>query len=249
MLDQPRQLGPQTDTSARQANELQLYLGEHIGVVGSTGTGKTVFVTRGLLPYLKQMYPHVPRYVIDSTGDPDMLDLIDDPLPVEGNVPPDVLHDSRSTIVWTPRNSKIPLQYADFFNKLIDARKPGIIVIDEIASITKQALLELETLFKQMRKHGGTVIGETQRIAKVDSDMFSQLTHFFLFNINPEPYDLQQARSYLRVPKEEFELPHSKYGFHYRRTRGDWPSQEYVDYHDFFDKNLYPKGRRYKWGE
>lgn len=227
----------EVDVASRSANDLLIYLGEHIGIVGATGTGKTVMVTQGLLPYLQEMYPHVPRYIVDSTGDPDMESLIPDGLFIEGDNPPDILQSSERTLVWTPRHSKIPKEYAEFFNKLIDARAPCIVVIDEIASMTRQALLELETLFKQLRKHGGTVIGESQRIAKVDSDIFSQLSHFFLFNINPEPYDLFQARAYMNMSKDDFRLPSNKHGFWYRKTRGDFPAKEFVDYHQFFNRH------------
>ena len=221
------------------ANELLIYLGEHGIVVGSTGSGKTVFTCSGLLQYMQHVYPDVPRYVLDSTSDPDMDKLMPDAIHIEGNHPPDLLHSADRTLIWTPRNSKIPREYAHWFSQLNDARRPAIVIIDEVASITKQALEELEALFKQFRKHGGTVVAETQRIAKVDSDMFSQVSHFWLFRINPEPYDILQARAYLQIPKEEFQMPRNKYGFHYRRTRSGFPAEEFVDYHQFFGNSLY----------
>jgi DNA helicase HerA-like ATPase len=79
------------------------------------------------------------------------------------------------------------------------------------------------------------VIAETQRIAKVDTDIFSQMTHFFLFRINPERYDLSQARTYLKVSEEDFHMPTSKYGFFYRKTRTDYPAQEFSSFRHFFD--------------
>lgn len=224
---------------ARPSNELQIHLGEHWGIVGSTGTGKTVFTARGLFAYLARMYPEVPRYMLDSTDDPDMDNLLPNNIHVYGDEPPDLLHDSKRTLVWTPTHSKIPKQYATWFNRLNDSRQPTIVGIDEVASITREALQELEVLFKQMRKHGGTVAAETQRIAKVDSDVFSQLTHFVLFNINPEPYDVLQARTYLNVAKEDFRMPQARYGFHYRRTRGQHAAKEFHSMDEFFGDTIY----------
>lgn len=220
---------------AQATNKQMLYLGEHGIVVGATGSGKTVFTCRGLLDFYRKAYPHVPKYVIDSTSDPDMDTHIPDAIHIEGNRPPDLLVSASEPLIWTPRNSKVPAAYAEFFDNLIDSRQPAVVIVDEVASITKQALEGLEALVKQMRKHGGTIIIETQRIAKVDSDLFSQVSHFWLFRINPEPYDIQQARTYLNIPKEEFRMPRGKYGFYHRRTRTNQPAAEYVDYHSFFD--------------
>lgn len=224
---------------ARPINDLRIYLGEHAGIVGATGTGKTVFTCKGFLPYMQHHYPEVPRYILDSTADPDMPKLVPNALIVEGNRAPDLLRESSRTLIWTPNNSKIPSEYNRWFNQLNDSRRPAIVVIDEIASITKEALEGLETLFKQLRKHGGTIAAETQEIAKVDTTFFRQLTHFFQFTISPEPYDLQMARKYLNIPKEEYEQPKNKYGFHYRRTRGNHKAIEFVDMHHFFGESIY----------
>ena len=226
-----------TDISARPINELLIYLGEHAIAVGATGSGKTVFTIRGLLDYLQAIYPEVPRYIVDSTADPDMKLHVPDGIFVEGNKPPDLLHNSDRTLVWTPNNSKIPKAYSAWFDTLNDSRKKAIIVIDEIASMVRDAADALETLFKQMRKHGGTVIAETQEIAKVDTTYFRQASHFFLFNISPEPYDLQMARKYLNIDKESFHLPTNKYGFYHRKTRGNFPAEEFIDYHHFFGRS------------
>ena len=227
------------ENEARPSSHLNINLGEHWGIVAPTGGGKTVFTCRGLLVYMQRMFPHVPRYLLDSTADPDMPRLLPDAIFVEGNHMPDLLKSPEKTLVWTPRNSKLPAEYARWFDNFIDSRTPAIIVLDEIASITRQALESMEALFKQLRKHGGTVAAETQRIAKVDTDIFSQLSHFIVFTVI-DPYDTQQARNYLNIPKEEYVPPSNKYGFHYRRTRGgQYAAKEYADMHDFFGESIY----------
>lgn len=231
-IEAPTVLTP--DDEAKPKNEIGLRLGEHIGVVGSTGSGKTYFVLRGLLPYFARMYPHAKRYIIDSTDDPAILKYVNPALPVYGNHPPDLLHSPSHTLVWTPRNTRIPEDYAEFFRRLNDAREETVLIVDEAASITREASEELEALLKQLRKHGGTCVVLTQQIARMDTTLFSQMTHYFQFTIGTERYDLAQSRSYLDVSKEEQRNPVYPYGFFYRKVRGNSPMEEYRDVSDFF---------------
>lgn len=213
-------------------------LGEHITVVGMTGSGKTYFTAKGLLEYLRRQYPHAKRYVIDSTADPDLPGMLHAPLIVRGDQAPDRLRDPTYTMVWTPDHSKIPEQYARFLARLNDSREELILVIDEVASMTKEAADELETLTKQIRKHGGTVICLTQQIAAVDNTLFRQMSHFFQFLIQNEVYDQARARSYLNLSKEQHHPPVFEHGFFHRRTRGIETAKEYRDMRDFFGKYL-----------
>ena len=203
-------------------------LSEHGAVVGATGSGKTFFTVAGLLPHFAYQYPEAKRYILDSTDDPAILrNLPPDTTHVFGNEAPDLLRSTGMTQLWTPRNSKIPHDYAKWFRSLNDAREKQIVVIDEIASITREAEEELEVLLKQLRKHGGTVICLTQQIAKVTTTLFSQVTHYFQFAMGDERYDSAQSRRYLRMSKEEQRDPLYQYGFFYRRTRGNNPFEEY----------------------
>lgn len=220
--------------SPRPKNDLNIHLGEHWAIVGNTGSGKTYFTIVGLLEYLRMHYPEAKRYILDSTGDDSIEQLVWAPLYVEGNQVPDLLRNPTYTMVWRPKNGKIPIQYYEWFEKLNDAREPMILVIDEVASITSIAEEALEGLVKQVRKHGGTVIILTQQIAKVDLTLFRQMTHFAQFFINQEPYDLARARSYLYQAKEDQRPPRYDFGFFYRKTRGNFAYKEYRDMKDFF---------------
>jgi DNA helicase HerA-like ATPase len=226
------------EAAARPMNDLNIHLGEHWGIIGKTGSGKTYFTMKGLLSYYRLHFPHAKRYVIDSTNDPDMLDLIPDALIVSGDRHPDLLHDSRQTLVWTPNHSKLPDEYADFFDLLNDSHEPEVVVVDERKSITGVAEDAFETLLMQLRKHGGTVIVLGQKIAGLDEDLFRQLTHFVQFRLNREIYDNAQARSYLNVTKEEQKPPRYPFGFFHRITSGDYPAQEYRDMDDFFKHSI-----------
>lgn len=219
---------------ARPANRLLIRLGEHITVVGMTGSGKTYFAVKGLLEYMRRQYPHAKRYVIDSTADPDLPQMLHAPIIVRGNNAPGRLKNPAYTLLWTPDNSKIPASYAQFFDRLNDAREPTILLIDEVASITAEAEAALETLLKQLRKHSGTCICLTQQIAAVDGTLFRQMSHFFQFLIQNEVYDQARARSYLNLSKEEHHQPRWEHGFFHRRTRGIETAREYRDMRDFF---------------
>lgn len=222
------------ESSARPLNDRSIRLSEHSAVVGSTGSGKTYFTLKGLLEYMRLRYPKAKRYVLDSTDDPQIENIVHAPRLVEGDKSPDLLRDSTYTLIWRPRHSQLPEEYARWFRRLNDAREEQIIVIDEVASITGEAEFELEPLLKQLRKHGGTCIVETQSIANVDPNVFRQMSHFFQFFINAETYDLARARAYLGQAKEDQRPPRFEHGFFYRPTRGNFPYKEYRDMRDFF---------------
>lgn len=203
--------------------------------MGATGTGKTFFTVAGLLAHLATLYPMAKRYILDSTDDPAILRLLPQGIHhVYGNETPDLLSQEGHTQVWTPRNSKIPGNYASWFRALNDARETQILVIDEIASITGEALEELEALLKQLRKHGGIIIALTQQIAKVTTTLFSQITHYVQFAIGTEVYDVSRARSLLQVQKEEQRNPLYDYGFFYRPVRQRVAMKEYSGLREFF---------------
>lgn len=227
------------DDQARPRNDLSIRLSEHAGVIGKTGSGKTYFAMKGLLEYLRLRYPKARRYVLDSTDDPDMAKLVHAPLIVEGNQIPSRLWDATYTQVWKPRNSKLPAEYAEWFDRLNDAREPQILVIDEGASITGEAQESLENLLKQMRKHGGTVIILQQGIAGTITDLFRQMTHYFQFRLNREIYDTAMTRAFLDIAREDQRPPRHQYGFFYRRTDGDFPMKEYRDLRDFFGSSIH----------
>jgi DNA helicase HerA-like ATPase len=238
-LEETTQYEEDMENYAQLPNSLSVRLGEHWAIIAKTGEGKTFFATRGLLEYLRTHFPDAKRYVIDSTDDPNMERWCFSPMVVEGNKAPDLLRSSQHTLIWKPRNSKNPLEYARFFEKLNDSREKNVLLVDEMASITRKALESYEGLLKQMRKHGGTVITLGQSFSGLDPDIFRQMTHYTQFRLNDEVYDTAQTRRYLNVSKEEQRPPRYKYGFFYRRTDGDFPVKEYSSMHDFFNESLF----------
>lgn len=221
----------------RLANSLGIRLGEHVAIVGITGCGKTHFA-KGWLEYLRRQYPHARRYILDSTEDG--LQGIIGRLDVRGNRCPDLLRDPAFTQVWTP-DTDVPELYNEWFERILYARQPAVVFVDEIASIGGrggEALDGFIKLLKQGRKHDITVMSLTQEIARVTPTVFRQMKHFILFYINPETYDLAMARKYLNIEKDAQRPPLGKYGFFYRRTDGPFAMHEYPSMQAFFKHHI-----------
>lgn len=204
-------------------------MGEHWTVVGVTGSGKTVYA-KALLEYLRRQYPHAKRYILDSTEDG--MEGVVGALTVRGNHVPDLLHNSTHTQVWTP-DTDDRKAYDAWFRKLLYAREPAIVLIDELASLGDDLEGHI-MLMKQGRKHGITVINLTQEIARVTPTVFRQMKHFVLFRINAEIYDMSMARRYLDIAKDEQRQPGAPYGFFYRRTDQPLSAKEYLSMQSFF---------------
>lgn len=226
------------DTAARPANSLGIRLGEHVAVVGITGCGKTHFA-KGWLEYLRRQYPYAKRYVLDSTED-GMIG-VSGRLDVRGNRVPDLLRDPSFTQIWTP-DTDVPALYDAWFSKILYAREPAIVLVDEMASLNAGHNGEppggFIKLLKQGRKHGVTVISLTQEIARVTPTVFRQMKHFVQFYINAEIYDLSMARRYLNIDKEQQRPPHGQYGFFYRRTDGIFAHREFPSMQAFFKNHV-----------
>jgi hypothetical protein len=215
-------------------NRLSLRLGEHWGIVGKTGSGKTHFA-KDLFEYYRVHYPHTKRYILDSTEDG--MEGVVGAIEVRGNRLPDLLKNNNFTQVWIP-DTDVPSTYNRYFENILYARQPAIVFVDEIASLTNgrnsEPLDGFIKLLKQGRKHDITVISLTQEIARVPLTIFRQMTHFVLFRINNETYDMSMARKYLDIDKDVFEHPQSKYGFKHRRTDENYSVQEYESSQHFF---------------
>jgi len=222
------------DAEVRPYNSLALKLGQHWSVVGKTGSGKTRFAL-GLLEYYRRQFPHVPRFVLNSTDDE--MPEIHAPREYRGNHPPDVSFDPTYTTVWIPDTDDLEA-YSIWLLKILYARKPAIVLLDEIASLTgysvQVGILEGHfKLLKQGRKKGVVVINETQELSRVPLVMFRQMEYFAQFRLNNDVNEMASARRYLEVDKKDYHQPLAPFGFHLKRT-GNFPSREYRSMHELF---------------
>lgn len=207
------------DIQTRPLARVSTQLGQHWAIVGKTGSGKTRFAL-ALLETLRRMHPKVPRYVLNSTAD-DMPE-IHAPLTIYGDQAPDVLLDPKYTQVWTPDTDNLD-EYNNWMMKILQMRKPAIVLIDEVASLTgnSRQVKVLEghmKLLKQGRKHGVTVINETQELTRVPLVMFRQMEYFIQFRINNDVHEIAASRRYLDMSKDEYHQPSTKHGFFLKRS-------------------------------
>lgn len=200
-----------------------------------TGSGKTMFATRGLLEYLRRQYPHAHRYVVDSTADPNILNNVIAPHHFVGDFVPPLSRDPTFTHVWTPDTDRKD-NYEEFLEGILYARQPAIVEINEVASL--KDLPAYIKLLKQGRKHGITVISETQSMAHVPSDIFNQMTHFVALRIANSVYETSTALRYLDMLKEHYHQPSSQHGLWYRRVDGPYQAKEYSGMQHFFKNSF-----------
>lgn len=230
----------ESEAEHRPLNSIAANLGQHWSIVGMTGSGKSYFGV-SLLEYLRRQYPRVPRYFLDSTWDDKNLSLIPYPRVIEGDKPPDAIHDSTYTQVWRPIRDDLET-YDAWMKKILYARKACIVVLDDIASFTKGGRVDLDghmMLMKQGRKHGITVINGSQQISHVTSSVFQMMTYFVQFLLLQDVYEWSAARRYLNIVKEEQRMPSAKYGFFMRRMDGNFPMKEYRSLHELFGRHFH----------
>ncbi len=243
MMNPDLALSKPPQQEVRPANTHAIKLSEHWAVVGASGSGKTYFIARGLLEYLRRMYPDTLRYVIDSTNDVKLPQYIG-----EGRVrhyqhehPPALTDGPEYTVVWSPPMDN-PGHYENFLSSILYARNPAIVVIDELASLAGYARTAVPPesyirLLKQGRKHGITVVTGSQSIQRVPEPVFTQMTHYAQFRIGISRYAHSMARMYLNHGEDEeynYSQPVGKYGFWYRRTDGNFLAREFAGMSSFF---------------
>lgn len=227
----------ESDIQVPSLNRLSTQLGQHWAVVGKTGSGKTRFSLK-LLEYLRRMHPKVPRYILNSTDD-DMPE-VHAPLTFYGDTAPDIMNNGTYTQVWVPDTDNLD-EYNKWMLKILQARKPAIVLIDEIASLTgnsKQVkILEGHMkLLKQGRKKFITVINETQELARVPPPMFRQMEYYVQFRINNDIHEMSTSRRYLDMTKEDYKQPSAPYGFYLKRS-GINSVKEYRSMQELFGNN------------
>jgi len=221
------------NTSASTAFDL----GQHWTVAGATGAGKTLF-SKELMEHYRRKFPNARRFVLNSTADPQLEDLVGGKIHYGNSLPPK--HDPAFCTIWTPDTDDMGA-YNSWLLNLLYAREPAVVLLDDIASLvgygrTLSILDGHMKIMKQGRKHGITIINGTQEMTRVPLMMFRQMSHFVQLRLSNDPIDLSYARKYLDIPKEVQRAPRSDYGFFYKRIGIKFPVEEYDSYTQFFHK-------------
>lgn len=159
------------------------------------------------------MWPDAPLYVLDSThkGDFDGWPGI-----VEQAAPPAPLRKAGDIQVWQPDSDNLAA-YDQWFHGILERRKPAIVLVDELASISNKsgdAVLGYQKLQKQGRGHNMCVISLSQEMAYIARQSTNMATHFVRFGFQPGEYDSKKANRMIgrQATGEE---PADEHGFWY----------------------------------
>lgn len=157
--------------------------GEHITLIGRTGSGKTTLAL-GLLPFRKYVL-----VLATKPKDPLIGKLKRDGYYVTRTWP--VSPEIHPRVVYWPkieRVSDVALQRYGLYGALSDVYKTGgwCVYADEIRYLAETLKLErlLQLLWLQGRSLGVSLVGGTQRPAWIPLEAFSQATHLFVWREN-----------------------------------------------------------------
>lgn len=224
-------MNPQLPTKKVALGGIDASLEDRWTGLGITGSGKTVWAKQ-LVKRLQTSYPGVRTYILDSK---DMGDFDDTPgLRVTGQQAPDALRRGGQVQIWQPPLNNIH-QYHRWFMNILRARKPAIVLVDELASLGEEKPGQYPQgyalLVKQGRKAEICVISLTQEAAAIPRQTMGQMMHFVRFRLEND-YDKRVAAKRLNIEKEK--EPRNAYGFFYRRLDRPGQAHEYRDWQEFF---------------
>ena len=196
-------------------NPLDIALSERWFLGGMTGSGKTTFAKQ-LLMEMRKLWPNPPLYVLDSTNKGDFDNW---PGIVEQDKPPAPLRRPGDVQIWQPRGNDLGA-YDAWFTSIVDVRKPAIVLVDELASISNRsgdAVQGYQLLQKQGRGHNICVISLSQEMAYIARQATNQASHFVRFGFQAGEYDAKKANRMVGRPPVAEEPPH-EHGFWYARV-------------------------------
>ncbi len=208
---------------AEKKPKIRIRLGDHFGVFGGTGTGKTFFATQLVITLANATRGKVRVFIIDSKqyGDFDMFIKKGVGVAYKGqDLPPMENKDGSPFIVWQPLYDDKQM-YDDFFTSIYvhakQTKQPCIVFIDELSSISGNQYPPngLKILLKQGRGMGISVLALSQVARLLPMEVTSQLMHSFKFNLNAKE-DKKKLKDLFGDSAEENVL--HKRGFFYRNV-------------------------------
>lgn len=222
-------------------NKVTFKFGQHIAVLGGTGSGKTTWAKIFLNQIAAASNFQVPIYVIDSKIQGDF-----DAYGKKGygnfyygnNLPPVENKDGSPFVIFQPEYDDKEL-YNAFFQQIYQRRKPALVLIDELSSITgtigtASAPRYYEILLKQGRGLGISVVTLSQTARYVPLSLLSQVMHVLMFNLNSE----KDHKKLIDLLGDMAKItPQHQHGFFYRDVTKPIKSNPpfyYKDYKDFF---------------
>jgi hypothetical protein len=205
-------------------------------LIGATGTGKTTFANE-LLDRLKRAYPAANIYVLDTKQSGRDFEHL--PGRIRTREAPDALATPGAIQVWQPDQDDVS-EYDKWFTRIYEARKPAIVLVDELSNIGgstgRSYPRGYNLLMKQGRALAISVISLTQEAAYIPRSTFGQTTHIVRFSLR-NAYDGKEAdRAMGREQKELGQNPPDRYGFYYATMNTPGRIRYYSDYKRFFSR-------------
>jgi len=183
---------------------------------------------------LRSAYPAARIYVLDTkqAGDFDSLDGYR----IDSQEAPDALRTPGALQIWQPPDDDLD-EYDRWFKRILYARKPAIVKIDELSSIIDKRG-EAPEYYKKLNKLGRALgillISLSQEAAYIPRQTLGQVTHVVRFRLL-DGYDVRKIDKLVGRAKEDhgLDLPDS-YGFIHRRIDRAEPGHYYSDHKEFF---------------
>jgi hypothetical protein len=203
-------------------------------IVGVRRSGKSTF-SRELLRELREAYPALRTYILDSSNDKDFRTFPG--LHIESEEAPDPIRQPGAIQVWRPPIDNIE-SYDAWLTRILKAEQPAIVLIDELSSLGGMSGRSFPRGYflvsKQGGKHGISLISCTQEAAYIPRVTLGQTTHVVRFRLL-DSHDAKKVDKLLRRPEDEWGVdPGDKHGFFHRRTDHDGPGHYYKDHREFF---------------
>lgn len=199
-------------------------------LLGATGTGKTTFA-KTLAKQLLGMFPETPFYILESRAANDFEEWYSN-LYVTDDPPPLI---EKGAQVWRPGADR-QSAYNEWFDRLLHAPGPAVILIDEISSIGKgksnDAPESFQRILKQGRALGKCMINCSQEFAGSPKQIKTQTTHVCRWRMEGDQ-DQWSANRLIRRAHNAPEPKH-KYGFFYTRIDEPHTAEYYPTYKNFF---------------
>jgi len=191
-------------------------------------------MAKELLSRLRSAYPAARIYVLDTkqAGDFDSLDGYR----IDSQEAPDALRTPGALQIWQPPDDDLD-EYDRWFKRILYARKPAIVKIDELSSIIDKRG-EAPEYYKKLNKLGRALgillISLSQEAAYIPRQTLGQVTHVVRFRLL-DGYDVRKIDKLVGRAKEDhgLDLPDS-YGFIHRRIDRAEPGHYYSDHKEFF---------------
>lgn len=208
--------------------------GQHWLIAGMTGCGKTTFA-KPLVAYVQRLLPQPVIYVDSKGGE---FDDVPGALHLRQQKPPTLAEifnanaQNGTAVIWTPERDAEE-DYDALCETLLKARRPAIVVIDELSSLggkTGQSFpLNFQRLLKQGRALHITVIVLTQELAYIPRQVLYQTMHLVMMLFDPESFDAKRAGMLAGLPPVD--VP---YAFTYRNRAIPLAAWRYRDFRQFF---------------